>query len=352
MRITSNLFPETFKQQTQYLQARQLEFQRQIATGLRIEKSSDDPLAFQLAQIVGESTNAQKSYLNNTSATTTLGEYNHTAMTDIYKLLTRAQELATRANNVYAATERSAIGQEMSGILDQIVTVANRQKDGAYLFGSTGNLPPIITADQKTVAGPATVSITTPTGETVQLKNYAFNDSNNYTDNVTSSEISKGNVVETGFLAGRNSGPTNFDGFLTDGTGARDLLMTLTKLRDTLMAGGAVMGPADPAIAAKLDPLGLGGTTVADSTDVTALYRGSDRVAEYVGRSAARLSAMNLNKAALEDQLKYNEERTIELTDVSLTDAIADLNKVQLHYQGALQSGGRILQVSLLDYVR
>ena len=328
MRVTSNLFPETFKTQTQYLQTRQLDLQRQVATGLRIEKSSDDPVAFQFAQVASQSSAAAKAYLTANAEATSTAEYNYQGMSDLYRLVTRAQELGARATNAYGKSDLSAMGAEMSGILDQIAGIANRQKaDGSYLFGGTNNIAPVLKN--------GTVTVTSPLGGTLTLDNYDYNSSANYTNTVTKVDIAKNVSVQTGIIAGAsntNGGASSFSGFLSDGTGldAGDLLATVQSMRDKLYAG----------------------TPLTDQPEWDSIRTQSNRISEFVGRTAAQIAAFDTNKAALQEQMRFNTQRIGDATDVSLTDAISELNKVQLHYQGALQSGSRILQTSLLDFLR
>ena len=49
MRVTSNLFPDTLQQQLNSLQTKQLRYQTQSSTGLKINEASDNPGDYSVA---------------------------------------------------------------------------------------------------------------------------------------------------------------------------------------------------------------------------------------------------------------------------------------------------------------
>jgi len=319
MRVTSNLFSESFKSQLQYLQERQMHFQNQISTGLKISKASDSPVGFQTAQIAGEQRYATNSYLNATGEAIATANYVHEATTDLQRLMSRAYEIGMRCTNVYAGDQLKAMSEEMTGIISQVADVANRQKGGTYLFGGTSNQASI------------TVTSGTPTS-------YAYNAGTN--SQTMKMEIAKSNTVEISMLAGR-PGAGGFSGFLVPTSTATfdtsaatsdiDALSALINLRDTLSAGQPI---------------------VPTQNSMVALKNCMDKSTEFVGKSAARLAGLTLNQTSLKQQLKTQSDRVNDLTNVSLADAVTDLQKVQLHYEGAIQAGAKVLSISLLDYIR
>lgn len=331
MRITSNTYPTILQSQLQYLQGKQLKYQTQIATGLAVQQASDDPANFQQAQSIGEHLSSLKCYLASTQTAQTLGSTNYQAMSDLQKLMSRASELAMRSNSPLTPDEQRVIGDEMGSILDQVVQLANRKdSDGNYLFGGTQNVAPIV----KTADGPP------PT--------YEYNNADNlasppaapntpdpagaiqYTSNVTKIEISEGNIVDTGFVAGRVDDGTGarpaFDGFLCDGT--TDILATLTSMRDDLMAGTAV-----------------------SAADLSSANLSVSLVASYVGKAASRLSVLSINEISLQQQINSDITRIDDNVGADLATAATELQRTQLSYQAALQSGAKILSMSLLDYL-
>lgn len=310
MRVTSTLFPGTLKNQLFSLQAEQQRLQAQIATGLKITQASEDPAAFATAQRIGERQALSEAQLRSTQFARDAGNHNHAALTDLQRIFSRVNEIVTRAGGINTAEERRVLGQEVDALTDQLVSVVNRQRDGNHLFGGTGNVAPIVVS----AAGPP------PT--------YGYNTSAAYTANVARADIAESATVETGFVAGRSTG-TTFDGFLVEG--GSDALTSLQSLRNLLLAGS----PVD-----------------AGSAIATDLRAAGDRISEFVGRSAARLSVLDLNEQALKARIQNGAVHLAEHTQVSVTDAITDLQRVQFNYSAALQSGASILNLSLMNYLR
>ena len=329
MRVTSNLYPEMFKSQISSLKTQQLIYQTQVATGLRIQKASDDPLGFHQSQVIAGNNSQINMYLSSTAAARSLGTANYSAMTDLQRLITRASELAMRSNSPHTADEQEVIGEEMKSILDQVAEVANRKYDGRYLFGGTKNVPPVVQTSEGPPPTyeynnePALASPPNPpnTPDGAQPADY--------TSNITQSEIAENHVMDTGFVAGRTASGVDrpaFDGFLCDGT--TDILATLQTMVNDLSAGNAV-----------------------DTAELGAIKDATSLVAMFVGKAATRLEALDLNEASLEDQKNLGVERMDAATGVSLADAITELQRAQLQYQAALQSGSQVLTMSLLDYL-
>lgn len=322
MRVTSNSFPSTLTAQLQNLQQQQLKYQQQSATGLRITQSSDDPLGFQRAQVRQTQLSTNQAYLDTTADAQTLGEYNHQAMSDLQKALSRASEIATKVNATYDANDLLAMSADIDGILSQVALIANRQKDGANLFGGTSGSQPI------------TVSGTT----------YDFSGSTNSA--VTKAQIAAGGTaMNTGLVAGRS--PLNnstsaaaYDGFLYDSGTSTDTINTLIQLRDTLAAANAGTQTVDQV------------ATAVQNTWLPGINKAVDLASRYVGITAANLESLALNKTTLTSQVKSDKENMSAVTNVNLAEALTNLQQTQTNYEAALQAGAKILTLSLMDYLK
>jgi len=325
MRVTSNLFPENFKMQLQDLQQKQLDFQKEIATGLKLYRSSQDPVNFQFAQQNAEHRTQSTAFLNATESAQITAQSAHSALNDLMLTINRAYEVGIRGTNIYGSSQLKAMGEEMKGLVSQLATIVNRVQDGNLLFGSTSNVAPVIV----TPGNPS--------------DSYAYDPG--VINNVRSAQISKQADIETTFvlgvpdaIAGAGNG---FSGvFVSNPTASTnpaapdpdsDILTAMVALRDSLLSGTPT-APTD--------------------NQMIALKAATDRITEFVGRSAGRLSGFEINRASMREAIVANTDRVSNLTEASLADSIANLQKVQLHYQGALQSGAQILNISLLDFVR
>jgi flagellar hook-associated protein 3 FlgL len=114
--------------------------QRQISTGRRILKPSDDPIAASRALEIRESISRIEQFDRNATIATNRLSQEESALSSVNNVLQRVRELAVQANNGTQTNEtRRLIAVEMRQHLDALVQIAN-QKDGngSYLF--SGNL--------------------------------------------------------------------------------------------------------------------------------------------------------------------------------------------------------------------
>ena len=121
-----------------------VKLQQQIASGLRVNRPSDDPAAtlrilplksdLRRLDLMIENTNLAKETLNTGAA----------SLEDASAIIQRVRELAIQgANGTVSAGDRASLGQEIDQILQQMVSVANAQRGGRFLFGGTvTNKPP------------------------------------------------------------------------------------------------------------------------------------------------------------------------------------------------------------------
>src|SRR6056297_3545013 len=105
------------------LQGRQLlDLQDQLATGQRVNKPSDDPLAARRAISALTEVSANNQYITNIS---TIGPYlveTETAVTTSLNLVQRARELTLQgASSTNAQEQRDAIAEEIDEVLEQVL---------------------------------------------------------------------------------------------------------------------------------------------------------------------------------------------------------------------------------------
>lgn len=315
-RVSSTTYPNNLKYQLQILQQRQLDVQTKISTGMAFSSSSDDPASFAEAQSTQSQQVRNNGYLKATQSAITVANANQSGMSALQTLVNRASELATKATGALDTSSLQAMGTEMNSILDQVASLANQQQDGKYLFGGTANIAPVLKTGT-TIVGASTVNT------------YSYNTSGNYNSNVSKVEIKAGVTVDNGITAGRNNGPTNFGGFLTDGTGTVDILQDLTSARNQLLAGSALT-----------------------STNSQSIINDVNYISNYVGITSAKSSTLaqaqtSLNATILAGNTLYSDE-----TGVNMANELTDLQSIQLSYSAALQTGANILNMTLLNYMK
>ncbi|MDJ0776693.1 MAG: flagellar hook-associated protein FlgL [Gammaproteobacteria bacterium] len=128
---------EAFQQQQQKL----AELQRQISTGTRLQKPSDDPAAASRILELEQKVSINLQYQDNINIAEQRLLQQDAVMADYAELLNRVRELAIQANNAPVdAVSRGAIAAEIDERLSQLYSLANtRDANGDYLFAGFQN---------------------------------------------------------------------------------------------------------------------------------------------------------------------------------------------------------------------
>lgn len=135
---------QAFDGALQQLQRRQTELsesQRQLTTGKRVNRASDDPTAAARAERALASVARVEANQRGVDASRGLMGMTESALGDAADLLQRARELLVAAGSASNGdAQRRSIATDLRGIREQLLAVANRS-DGAdgYLFGGQGS---------------------------------------------------------------------------------------------------------------------------------------------------------------------------------------------------------------------
>ena len=148
----------------------------QLSSGLRVGTLSDDPMA--AAQNVGlaSSISQTDAFVQTATRESSLLQVTDTTLGDVLTQVNSALSLAAQAaNGTLSASHRFMLGEQVAGVRDTLVSLANTSYLGQYLFsGSNGMTKPFSldhTTSPSTViyAGDAlTQSVTTLSGEKIQ----------------------------------------------------------------------------------------------------------------------------------------------------------------------------------------
>ncbi len=271
--------------------------QRQIASGKRIDKPSDDPLATHNAlrlrsELEGIAQDRRtiddtKGWLDTTDAA--LG-----TMTDVVH---RARELTLQgANGAMSQSDRNKLADEIDQLIETAKSAANASYGGRYVLAGQDTDDPPYASGAVDAYGGDTAAIARQIGPGVAVQ-----------INVPGS-----NVLGSGGADGK-------------------LLSTLRTVAADLRSGNVagLRGPALNALTTNLE-------------DVTSARGVIGALSTRLESAEARLAQVEESTTAL---LSANE-------DTDIAKAIIDLNTQQSVYQAALQSGQALIQPSLLDFLR
>jgi len=110
----------------------------QLSSGVRIQTPADDPAgAATLVEVQAEDA-ATEQYVTNTNAMQSQMQAADSALNSVGEALNRALSLAVEGGDgTFSDSDRSSIANELSGIKDQLLQLANSSFLGNYLFAGT-----------------------------------------------------------------------------------------------------------------------------------------------------------------------------------------------------------------------
>jgi|688.fasta_scaffold170294_2 flagellar hook-associated protein 3 FlgL len=114
--------------------------QQQIATGRRVLRPSDDPVAMlQITPLRGDIARLEQLRDNTFLARETL-DTTASSLEDASEVMQRARELTMQASNgTLSQSDRASIAAELDQLLGQMLGVANSKRGDRYLFGGTAD---------------------------------------------------------------------------------------------------------------------------------------------------------------------------------------------------------------------
>lgn len=292
VRITNQIIQQEALGAIQRSLSGMAEAQAQVASGVRVQKVSDDPVAGKDILRTGSRLRALDQYSRNIDAATSRLNSEENALSQMTNILTRVKELGVAmATGTVDAQGRQAAKEEVDGLYDTVVGLANTTSGNGYLFGGA-------TADVK-----------------------PFNDDGS----VAANAVPQGQA-ETEIGSGIRMVSNH------DGTQVFVDTNVFTALKDLSDALGANDQQAVQAALPGVD---------------TAF----DNVQELLGEVGARSSSLQIAGANV-DALNVNLQTfKSDLQDVDLEEAMSNLVNRQVAYQAALAATSRIMSTTLADYL-
>ena len=135
--LSTGAFYERSATQIGTLRARAETLQKQIGTGERLEKSSDDPVAAARLRMLDREERISKVDTRNSQSAENNLKFTDEALGQVATIISRARELSLQAANATTSDEqRSSIATELDGLRQNLLGIANgRNASGHSLFG-------------------------------------------------------------------------------------------------------------------------------------------------------------------------------------------------------------------------
>jgi flagellar hook-associated protein 3 FlgL len=311
MRVTSNSFPNALVDQLSSLAARQSRLQLQAATGQRIQSPEDDPVALRRVLDLQVESSAASQFRHNIARQQELADATFGTMKSLKKISDRASEIATLADGVKSPQELQNYAAEVTELIKQGVQVMNAKNRGDYLFAGT-----------RTDEAPFALTLNAEgQADTVEYRGNTA---------LAEVEIAEGETLSAQTL-GANLGGEGPRGLITDSRSGADFFNHLIALQNNLAKGNV------QAIA---------------QIDRPQLQRDEENILFHFSSNGAVQAHLEAADTIAIDRGLSLETQVSREVDSDLAQTMVKLSQTQTAYQAALQSGGAILNLSLLDFLR
>lgn len=273
---------------------RMSELQSQMSSGKKINLASDDPAGTaDVLRIESEQRQLDQFSRNAADGEAWLVTID-SALATALKSVSKARELTVRGGDgALGDTSRLALAEEMDGIREALLTQANTTYLGRPVFAGTSGTP---------AYGPGVDGA------------YTFNG------------VATGSVERT----------------VASGTTVRV---------DSL--GSAVFGEGDDSVFALLDSISATLKAGGDPSDqLAAIDEHMDNLLTEVSSIGARQNQVDSAQNLIEEAQLTSKTRLSAIQDVDLAQIFLDLGSQEVAYKGALGAAAKVLQPTLLDFLR
>ncbi|MET3727017.1 flagellar hook-associated protein 3 FlgL [Fictibacillus halophilus] len=292
MRVTQSILSGNMLKNIHQNYQRLGKVQEQLSTGKKITRPSDDPVIAVKGMNYRTNLTEVEQYERNLGEVYNWLENSEDALEKSSDVLQRVRELVVQASNdTYDEKQRNSIAQEVSQLKEQLLSIANTKVGGKYIFNGTN------TQEERITNG---VIDSSKTGKAVML------------------EISKGINIQA------NVDP---DKVFND-----DLINTLTLLVTDLQ-----------------DP---NSNNQSFQDDLTKLDQTLDTFNDERSELGAKYNRIELVEYRLSEQVVNTKKMISDNEDIDYEKAILDLKIQESIHRAALDTGARIIQPSLVDFLR
>ncbi len=268
-------------------------YMEQLSTGKKINRPSDNPVVAMKGINYRRQENEAEQYLRNTGEARNWMDNSDAALDKATKAMQKLRELAVKASNgTNDKEEYASMKEEAKQLKEHLISLADTQVNGKYIFNGTDttNSP----FDKNGVFSPNTDPVNIP--------------------------ISAGSELQV-----------NMDGEAVFGNGLFDKVDSfIQKLENSDMENIE--------------------ETIGES--ISELDSGVNQIIDARAGLGARMNRLELVENRLGDQKIMATKMMSDNEDVNFAEAITNLIKQESLHRAALSAGSRIIQPSLVDFLR
>ena len=316
MRVTNKMLSNNFLRDMRSNLNNMNKLQGQMSSGKEIRKPSDDPFKASRIMQMYSDIDANKQYKSNIKDSINWLDTTDTALGQVGNVVGRIEELLVSAGNgAYGVNERTAIKDEINQRIGEISQILNTSFDGKYVFGGTnGTIKPVET----TTVDKNTLLVCDTSNANLKEKLFV--------------EVSQGVTMDYNINAAQI---LNY---------SEDPTQNLMKLLSGITTHLDAKDPTDPNYASDIKAL--------TSTDLAGIKGVMTNVLKLRSEVGAKQNRMESAESRNVD-LNFNMMEILSRTeDIDITEKTMEYATMQTIYMASLQTSAKVLQPSLLDYLR
>lgn len=294
MRVTNHMMIQNMLNDLYNNTSRMSKYQRQLSTGKKISRPSDDPVRVANSLRLRSKLSENEQYRSNVEDATSYLQLTDTALQNINSVYQRVRELAVRgASGSLSAEDQKAIADEITQLREQIGEEANTTYQGKYIFNGKKTQTPVFKDnDLNSDSDSSAIEYEIATGIDIPV-------------NVTASEFlgdDKNNIFKT-----------------------MDDLVTALNNGDSLD------------ISAKIIPQ---------------LDERMQLVSSKLSEVGARTNRLEMTNNRIDDLKTNFTDLLSQNEDADMAEVIMNLKTEESVYRASLSAGSQVIQPSLLDFLK
>ncbi|MGD6871030.1 flagellar hook-associated protein FlgL [Sutcliffiella horikoshii] len=292
MRVTQGMLTQNSLRQLSTSYSKMGKLMEQLSTGKKISRPSDDPVVAMKGMYYRTNLTELEQYKRNLSESYSWMENSEAALDHVQSVMHRARELVVQGSNeTYSSEDRQAMAKEIEQLKHDFVQVANTQVAGKYIFNGTAIDKPRIT------------DANDPTS--VSTENSPFE-----------VEVSRGIKLQS------NINPENVFN--------KDMMEVWNGLQSAL--------------------------ETSDTDSLKDLMGRFDKAADTISAERSELGARYNRLEMVDNRIGYQEVVATRILsdneDADIEKVITDLTSQESVHRASLGVGARVIQPSLLDFLR
>jgi flagellar hook-associated protein 3 FlgL len=359
MRIADKMALNQVNQNLQKNRSDMADLQNQAATQKRVNKPSDDPMA--AARVLTSRTEERGStqFIKNINQAKSFLEFSEQTLNELSDALVRVKELAISQSNDASGNEetRRVTASEVEQLFDQSVQIGNRKLGERYVFGGTKTQSRPFDGEGQYAGNDSDMKI--------QINKDSF-----LAMNMTGNKVFLGKGLEgDGIQRPRNETPTNvkdLNEFQQEEFQRHqqndEIEQNFVQTRGLASTGRTPTMKYDPATENR------GVNIFSTIKDVEIAMRTNDKqgIQEsldlfdqainqvVLARSevGARVSTVNSTMDSLQKGIVDNKITASRLEDADAFQVVSDINKTESTLKATLETSGKMIQPSLLDFLK